>query len=236
MKTIIRIVFLLFMLGHQVVAQHQVDGSFIKACTNQWKVTSTNAKGKQQLVYKRWTDYIQLINIDGVRHIHRVQDLYNAQGKLTDTWTNMVNHQTLLPKLSMRNNPQGGFFHYEFTQNSIIGRKSKTPKGGGVVPVKIALQKPLYDWTLYGILLVGLPLEANTSHTLSIINFQSGKPDQLKVQIKTKEKVPAGKGKTIKAWRVETNKNLVFWLSKKVPYVIRLELKNKDATLLWEML
>lgn len=242
MKTVLKIGLLIFTLIQggwsqtTLSSNSPVNGSFIRSYTNQWKTTSLGKNGQKKIIYKRWTDYVQIIEIDGTKYLHRVQDLYNAQGQLTDTWTNMVYHQTLLPQLSKRSNPNGGFFHYEFTPKAIEGKKSKTPQGGEVITVNIPLQKPVYDWTLYGILLVGLPLKAQATYTLPIINFQTGKETPLQVQVKSQERVSAGKGKTRKAWRVETDKGLTFWLTKKVPYVIRLELKNKDATLVWEML
>ena len=136
----------------------KVDGSFIKPYTNQWKTTRVDKNGQKTLVYKRWTDYGQIIEMDGVKYFHRVQDLYNAVGKITDTWTNLVEQETLLPKLSHRINPNGGFFHLEFTPKAIKGRKSKTPQGGEPTQIDIALTKPVYDWSLYSMLLVGLPL------------------------------------------------------------------------------
>lgn len=217
-------------------ASSKIDGSFIKPYTNQWKTTRVDKNGQKTLVYKRWTDYGQVIEMDGVKYFHRVQDLYNATGQITDTWTNLVEHKTLLPKLSHRINPNGGFFHFEFTSNAIKGRKSKTPQGGESTQVAFTLDKPMYDWTLYGMLLVGLPFKANTSHSLPHMNFQTGKEDELKATIKGQEIVKASPGKKVKAWRVETNKGMIFWLTKKAPYVIRLEYTVGEAVLIWEML
>ena len=214
----------------------KIDGSFIKPYTNQWKTTRIDQNGKKTLIYKLWTDYGQVITLDGVKYFHRVQDLYNASGQIVDTWTNLVDHRTLLPKMTHRISPNGRFMHVNFSSDKIQGRKPKAAQGITSTEVNIEIQKPLYDWTLYGILLVGLPFASNTSHTLDCIDLFSGKEISLKASIKTKETVTGAQGQKVKAWRVETNQNMVFWLTKKAPYVIRLEYKVGGATLIWEML
>ncbi|OJJ22448.1 hypothetical protein BKI52_07140 [marine bacterium AO1-C] len=228
---------LILCLGiYTAYAQSHVDGSFIKPYTNQWKTTRVDSNGQKTLVYKLWTDYGQVIEIDGVKYLHRVQDLYNASGQIVDTWTNLVAHHTLLPKMTQRISPGGRFLHVTFTPTKIQGRRPKAPQGNESTEVDIELKKPLYDWTLYGMLLVGLPFKPNTHHTLPCINLFTGKEIQLKATVKTKETVTGVSGKKLKAWRVETNQNMVFWLTKKAPYVIRLEYKVGSATLIWEML
>jgi len=242
LKTKLLLFFVLCVCVQQAFAQlaqaslYKVNGSFIRPYTNQWKTTRVDSNGNKTLVYKLWTDYGQVIEIDGVKYFHRVQDLYNASGQIVDSWTNLVVHRTLLPKMTQRLSPTGKFMHVVFNPGKIQGRKPKASQGIESTPINIDLQQPLYDWTLYGMLLVGLPLEPNTHHTLPCINLFTGKEIQLKTTIKTKETVTGAKGKKLKAWRVETNQNMVFWLTKKAPYVIRLEYKVGNAVLVWEML
>ncbi|HAS43799.1 MAG TPA: hypothetical protein DCS93_25180 [Microscillaceae bacterium] len=234
--------FIFYIGGQQASGQlassplFEVDGRFIKPYTNQWKTTRVDSNGKKTLVYKLWTDYGQVIELDGVKYFHRVQDLYNASGQIVDSWTNLVEHRTLLPKMTQRISPTGRFMHVVFSPDKIQGRIPKAPQGIESTTVNIALRQPLYDWTLYGMLLVGLPLKPQAQYTLPCINLFTGKEIQLEATVKNKETVVGAKGKKLKAWRVETNQNMVFWLSKKAPYVIRLEYTVGSAVLVWEML
>ncbi len=210
-----------------------LSGEFIKDYTNKWKVTFIDALGNST-PNKIWTDYGQVIKLDGKKYFHRVQDLYDPNMNLQDTWINMVEHKSLVPVSFSTLNPSGGFLHYQFDGDKITGRTNKI-KEGEVTEINIELEEKIYDWNLYGMLLVGLPLEEGLVAKMPFYAEQLKGLNWITVSVEDEIQMNLPNGKTTQTWKVNTDQGLTFWLSKEEPYVIRLELQlQNDARLVWE--
>lgn len=214
-----------------------IDGTIIQPYTNKWKVTVVTADGKE-IPNKIWTDYGQVIELKGKKYFHRVQDLYSPNMELIDTWINMVECETLIPISFSTLNPKGGFSYYQFDGNQ-IAVNSNLNEDRKTTEVNLELAAPIYDWNLYGMLLVGLPFEKGL---VAKIPYCDGKSNDIKwvvTIIKGKEELKMPDGKTVTAWKVATTskQKLNFWLSKSPPYVLKLDLElQNNARLIWEMI
>ncbi len=214
----------------------KINGSFIENYTNKWEVTFTTADGKKSF-FRIWTDYMQMMELKEKVYLHRVQDIYDPNGNLLDTWTNFTEKKTLIPSTAATNTPKGNFTFFKFEGNKITGNKF-TPKDSTKTDVKETLSINVFDWSLYGILLVGLPFEKGLIAKLPIYDDNSEtKFSWLIAEIQEKETVPADKNTTRETWKLKTNKGLTFWLSKEIPYVIKLKLDLANGGhILWEMM
>ncbi|MEP1093729.1 MAG: hypothetical protein ABJG78_01390 [Cyclobacteriaceae bacterium] len=233
----------LFTVSLQVSAQkdtliitHQnnvLDGSRITDYTNKWKVTFVDAEGKET-PNKIWTDCGQIISLDGKKYFHRVQDLYDPQMNLQDTWINMVEHKTLVPVSFSTLNPTGGFAHYQFDGGKITGSTNQVT-AGEVTEIDLALEEKVFDWNLYGMLLVGLPFKNGLVVKLPFYAPQQDGLSWVTASVGDKESVKLADGKGIETWKVLTDQRLTFWISEQAPYVIKLELQlQNNAKLVWE--
>ena len=211
---------------------NQLQGELIKPYTNKWKLTLIDGKGNKT-PRGFWTDYGQNIQIDGVEYFHRVQDLYNAASKLTDTWTNMTELKSLRPVSFQRINPNGGYAFYQFNGNK-VSVTSNFNKDKQIDTKEIELKEPVFDWNLYGMLLVGLPMKEGRVVKLPFFDTNTNKLSWLIANIEKKETLKLY-GKRYRTWKITTNQKLVFWISQEKPYVIQLTLDlGNNSTLLWE--
>ena len=207
-----------------------LSGKFIEDYTNKWKVFYIDSTGKSTL-NRIWTDYGQLITLDEKKYIHRVQDLYDAQLNLQDTWINMVEHETLRPVSFSTISPTGSFSYTSFAGKKVSGSSNKT---GEVVSFDETLELEVFDWNLYGMLLVGLPFDSIETAKIPIYNAQSTL-SWVTVYVLEKELIKVGE-KNIETRKIKTDQGLTFWLTKSPPYVIALELELPNKSKLrWEM-
>ncbi|MEO9870080.1 DUF3108 domain-containing protein [Ekhidna sp.] len=213
-----------------------VDGSFIKDYTNKWKVTYVANDGKET-PNKVWTDYGQIIELNGKIYFHRIQDLYDPKMNLQETWINMVEYPSLRPVSFSRTTPTGQFTFIQFDGNKVnsisnFQSESLTPSGTNVELVESA-----YDWNLYGMLLVALPFEEGLTSKLPFYSTQTGALDWLITTVEGQESLVLSNEEIVTTWKLSTNQNLTFWLTKSAPYVHRLELElQNNAKLIWETL
>ncbi len=210
-----------------------LNGKLIRDYTNTWKVTYVDAQGKET-PNKIWTDYGQVIKLDGKSYFHRVQDLYDPNMNLQDTWINMVEHESLIPVSFSTLNPKGGFLYYQFEGNKIRGSTNQV-KEGEVTEIDIELEEQVYDWNLYGMLLVGLPMQKGFVAKIPFYAQQSGGLNWMTVSVIDTEALTLPDGENIQTWKVATDQRLTFWLSRDAPYVIKLELQlQNNSKLVWE--
>lgn len=211
-----------------------INGAIIEGYINKWRVTLISEDGKET-PNKTWTDYGQIIELDGKNYFHRVQDLYDPEMNLIDTWINMVEHKSLLPVSNSTLNPTGGYLNIQFDGNSAKGITNQVEKGE-VTEFNVAFEDKVYDRNLYGMLLVGLPLKKGLIAKLPYYDLQSNSQQWLALSVTTKESLTLPDDKKVITWKVETNNNLTFWISKSAPYVIKLESYRPDKSkLVWEM-
>ena len=211
-----------------------MDGSFIVAYTNKWKVVVENADGSSQDALI-WTDYAQLMTVDGKKYLHRVQDLYSPSYNLVDTWINMVEHKTLKPWQFQAVNPEGSVSFLEFLEKSIVSNSNRNQN----IDMKmdtVDISNSLFDWNLYGMLLVGLPFEIGSTYALPVWLPGSDQEGTVKATRESKKTISTLSNETIETVKVSTDKGLTFWLTKKAPYVIQLQLDQQNgARRMWYM-
>jgi len=211
-----------------------IKGDFIEPYTNKWQVSVIDSLGNKEIV-RIWTDYAQILEIEGEEYLHRVQDLYSPLYELEQTWVNIVKHKNLLPKRFTLQNASGGLQNIDFSMNDIVIKSNI--EGQEYSPEKIEISQPLYDWNLYGMLLVGLPFEEGQIFSIPFWSQPEKSADYLVAEINGKVTVKTLKGEEILTHKVTTNKGLTFWLTKEKPYVIQLELQlPTGSTMLWEMM
>lgn len=211
-----------------------INGSIIKPYTNKWKVTYVTSEGKL-VPNKFWTDYGQIIELNGEKYFHRVQDLYDPQMNLQDTWINMVEHESLVPISSSTLKPNGLFSYVQCEGNVAKLQTNMTSKDTTVVQSELDFGQKAYDWSLYGMLLVGLPFKEGLIAKMPIIGTDS--LEWLVANVMSKEILLLPNNEKVTTWKVHTNRKLIFWISQSAPYVIKLELKLQGgAKLLWEVI
>lgn len=212
----------------------QIDGSIIRPYTNKWKVTYITPEGKS-VPNKIWTDYGQVIELDDKKYFHRVQDLYDPQMNLLDTWINMVEHRTLIPVSKSTLKPSGMFSHVQFNGTSASLQTNMKSADSTITKGQMDYSRKIYDWSLYGMFLVGLPFEEGMIAKMPILGTDS--LQWLHVHIIKNESLLLPNDKKINTWKVETNQQLTFWISESAPYVIKLILNLPNgAKLVWEMI
>jgi len=211
-----------------------IDGSFIQPYTNKWQV-STIDKNKKRSVVRIWTDYAQVLELDGVDYLHRVQDLYSPNMELQETWINIVSKKNLLPRRFTSQNALGGLLNINFDLDKVVIQSNANQQS--YEPKIVNLPEVVYDWNLYGMLLIGLPFEEGEIYRIPYWSQSLESVDYVTATIYGREIIKTLSGKSISTRKVNTNKGLTFWLTKEKPYVIQLELqKPDDSVLLWEML
>jgi hypothetical protein len=211
-----------------------IDGTIIRPYTNKWKVTYVTAEGKS-VPNKIWTDYGQVIALEGQHYFHRVQDLYDPQMNLLDTWINRVDHRTLVPVSSSTFKPTGMFSHVQFEGTTASLQTNMRSADSTVTKGEMVYDRKVYDWSLYGMLLVGLPFEEDLIAKMPILGADS--LQWLHVHIRKREALLLPDDRKVNTWKVETNQQLTFWISESTPYVIKLILNLPNgAKLVWEMI
>ncbi len=219
---------------HIEVGGRWIDGTKIKPYTNKWKVSFIDSSGNVSL-NRIWTDYSQIIELEGKKYLHRVQDLYSPKMELQDTWINMVDYKTLVPKSFSTITPKGSFTYYEFENGKIEGHTNKN-QDNELKEVNTDLNESVFDWNLYGILLLGLPLKEDLVAKLPFYNSRTNSRDWLVASVVGKSKLKLPGGEETLCWELTTNQNLTFWISEEAPYVIKLELALPNSSkLVWEM-
>ena len=214
--------------------QRIIDGSFIEPYTNQWRVSIIDSTGDRKTV-RYWTDYAHILELNGKKYLHRVQDLYDAEYNLQQTWINVVDTKSLLPERFYSVGSNGSVFSIEFDGENVIYGSRKEKKGFSQKAFRA--EHELYDWNLYGILLVGLPFEEGGVYRIPYWSRQASGEDILTVTIQGREKVKTLSGREWGTVKLDTDKGLVFWLTKNKPYVIQLTMEMENGgTMKWEML
>jgi len=212
----------------------EIDASFFENYTNKWKVTFITKEGKE-IPNRIWTDFGQRIELNGKTYLHRVQDLYSPDYKLQDTWINMVELPSLKPWYFSTINPNGGFSYYNFYDDKLIIR-SNLNKEAKTNTDTLSLDNAIFDWNLYGMLLTGLDFNEGTIYSMPFYNPVLKQVSDLVVNVVGEETVTDLNNKSYNTWKLMTNQNLTFWITKNAPYVIKLELIMPErGKLVWDI-
>jgi hypothetical protein len=219
----------------RITTQYNVfDGGFIRPYSNKWKVYFL--EGDNEPVLERiWTDYMQSITIDNVDYLSRTQELYGAELELQEVWTNLFVQKTMLPKRASQMRMDGTYQYIEF-ESKQVKIKIKQAEIEERLLTHTYEYVP-FDWSLYGVLLSALPLKTGWVGKFPILDFQSeNKAAWLLVTIQGKESIITEDGRVFETFKIVTNQGLSFWVSKKAPYVIQLELQREEGQKnLWTM-
>ena len=197
-----------------------ITGDHFKPYSNKWKMYAQDAQGNETII-RIWTDYAQTISLNGKKYVSRIQELYDANMQLVDLWTNLFEHKTLLPYRASQFKTNGNHLYLEFDGDEV---KSSTKAGNADAVLKThKMTQPVYDWTMYGVLLSGLPFKKGQAYNLPIFSQQSPTGQgTLVATVEDKEMIKDDNGKSYSTWKISTNVGLVFWVTKKAPYVIQL--------------
>ena len=216
------------------VGDATVDGRFIVAYKNAWKMTMESADGSSSPA-GRWTDEVELVELDGRKAIKRTQKIYSAQGGLSMTWINTVDHRTLAPIKSET--------HTGSNIQRIAYDGAKATVSSGLGETVGSASQPAFDWQMYGLLLIGFPLEEGYEAKFPAFQIPPGGSSVgtqwITLKVTGTEKASAGKKGEVETYVVEVQQPqglYVFYLSKKDPYIIRLENRmGGGQTMVWEM-
>jgi hypothetical protein len=211
-----------------------IKGDFIEPYTNKWQVSLIDTSGTKTTV-RFWTDYTQILELNGVDYLHRVQDLYGSDNELQETWINIVEHKSLVPLRFTSQNASGGMMNLDFSPEEIIVKSNADDQV--YAPQRFEISQQLYDWNLYGMLLVGLPFKEGEIYKIPFWSQAVSSVDYVTTEAEGKEMIKTLTGASISTQKNTTDKGLTFWLTKEKPYVIQLELQlPTGATMLWEMM
>lgn len=219
-----------------------VDGSFIKGYVARWKLVGRGADGSV-VEMGTWTDSARVDTIHGREVLLRRQTWIHDRG--AEGYYNVVDHKTLTPIMSQYVNAGGLYRRMEFSADGKVVHYqfSPQPPGEGVPPGKplrlsdpmtqgaIELSQPYFDFNtgMFGLLIAGFPLKQGYSARFPVFRSYDPKsePAWIDFEVKGKEDVPAGPGKTVNAWLViahspDTDEVMTFDMVKEPPYIIRL--------------
>ena len=226
----------------------EITGTSMQPYINKWKVTLTTPKGDKRF-FQIWTDYSQKMELNGKTYIHRIQDIYNAKGNLLRTQMNFVDEKTLLPVRGSLTFKNGTYYYFEFVGKHVTGnyrilnnpQKEKADSSvfdwSSDLKFDTTFNRAVYDWTLYGILLAGLPLKVGFHAVIPIYEYPNPTDGWLKVDVNKKEMINAGNRGKVSAFKVETNQNMIFYIMKEPPYVLKLIYTTpKGVILTWDMM
>jgi hypothetical protein len=203
-----------------------VSGAFIRPCTNRFSIVQLKPDGTTKPV-GTWTDEVKVEEMNGRAVVRRLQSSTTPSGETK--YVNVVDKKTMAPIASERTTSQGLVERFDFDGTRVKYKHSATPKGGAIEDKEIHLPMPVFQFGgMYGMLLVAFPLSPGA--VFRFPNLEAEAPDGmewLSFTVKGRETVPAGPGKKVEAWVVESEQKggvvLRFSLVKEPPYVVRLD-------------
>jgi len=210
----------------------RVDGSIIRAVTNAWKMTGTSPGG-HNTDGGVWKDKIEIVERDGQKIIRRTQLDSGPEG--TTTFITEADQKKLTPISAEVTTPAGLHRTWKFESDhvhSILNSKE----------TDIPFSQPVFDFNggMFGLLIVGFPLSENFSAKFPVFDPRSGVA-WARYTVIGRERVPAGKGRTIDAWTVEVQDpvrvaRMIFSLTKEPPYIIRLQEVGEGKFWIFDMI
>ena len=202
----------------------RVDGSIIHAATNAWKMTGLTPGGRRD-DGGVWKDTIEIVGEGGRRVIRRTQIDAGPEG--TTTFVTEADQQRLTPIRAEVTTPAGMHRVLSFEPDHV--HSVVTEPGKATRESDIAITRRVFDFNggMFGLLIVGFPLQKDFSASFPVFDPRKGMVWG-KYTVIDRERVPAGKGRTIEAWVVEVQdpvrlSKMIFSLTKEPPYVIRLQ-------------
>lgn len=225
-----------------------VGGGHIEPYTNEWSMTHRAANGAERLI-GHWVDSLDVVTIDGVEYLRRIQTSFGPDGAQRNRQVHLVDRSTMAP---LRSHLSSGDMikHLDFGPEAIAGFLTTGPE----VPfmsLDAEHQSPAFDFAIAGVLLVALHLEPGDtvrfpSYTLKPTGMnESGRPtglslvtESITVVAHAAEFVQAGTLGEQEAVRVVVprgRRTLTFWLTDRAPYIVRLTAETPAGTTIWEV-
>jgi hypothetical protein len=210
------------------VGDPAVDGSFIKAYKNGWKITQYTPTG-QSVEGGTWTDEVQIVDDHGRSAIKRIQVKKGLKNSYTSI--NVVDHKTLAPISTELTEVTGYHCKIDFNGTHVTADHTGTFPGDPTPPqgkTELTLATPAFDFAggLFGLLFASLPLHEGYTGKFPSFVDEGDKIDSQTFTVLGKQTVPAGPGKQAETWKVRTvlgGFTMDFFVTKEPPYVIRLE-------------
>lgn len=207
----------------------RVDGSIIRAATNAWRMTGVTPGG-QRSDGGIWKDDITIVEERGRSIIRRNQLDVGPEGATTIITD--VDRKTLTPIRSEVTTAGGAHRVWTFEADHVHASTTAAPKDGQTAQTKesdIAIKQPVFDFVggMYGLLVTGFPLQKGFTAKFPVFDPRNGVA-WASYTVIGRERVPAGKGRTVEAWTVEVQDpvridRMIFSLVKEPPYIIRLQ-------------
>ena len=205
-----------------------INGSVIRPYKNLWLLTYTRRNG-ESVEAGTWSDEVKSVKVNGHMVLERRQVARYNKNNLSTTLVNVFNPRTLVP-ISMSYWRDSGDFHQrEFYGAKVIDKKFVTPPGGHgeARETEVRLAEPVFDFFggMYGLLISAFPLKEGYAAELPAIDEEKNELVRVKFRVLRRESVEAGANRRTNAWVVASDTsqgNMVFWLTQKPPYVIKL--------------
>jgi hypothetical protein len=228
-----------------------VDGRVIRPFRNKWRLVGRGTDGSV-VEMGTWTDIASVETIDGRELIVRRQIWTHEKG--AEGYLNLVDHRTLAPVLSQYVNAGGLYRRLEYSADGKAVHYQVTPMPGGEAPGappvrlwspmkqgEIATAAPAFDFNtgMFGLLIAGFPLKEGYAARFPVFRSwdPAAEPAWIDFEVKGRENVQAGPGRTLDTWLVivnspETQEVMRFNLVTEPPYIIRLrqEWQGRDWT------
>lgn len=224
-----------------------VDGSFLQPGTTEWVMFERTADGAETMV-GTWTDQLEFLKRDGRKILRRTQSTYDAGGAWKSSQVHTVEADTLAP-IRDHYTARDAAGHTEYRGNEAAGTLLTGPDAEPTAFVG-AVDRPVFDFNLAGLLLVAFPLADGYAATFPYFELRpSFAPGTLRVnaidvhvarasfRVTDVETVTVA-GETREAFVVETGSDsfrLKFWLSKSSPYILGLESGTSAKTTIWRL-
>ena len=220
----------------------RVDGSFIKTAKNAWKMTGTSPAGRRT-DGGIWSDSIEVIDRAGTAIIRRTQVDSGPEG--ATTFVTETVRDTLKPIRAEVTTAAGLHRVWSFTADHVHSTIEMPAHGDKPAQTKendVSIDQPVFDFDggMFGLLIAGFPLKENFSARFPVFDPRTGVA-WASYTVIGRERVPAGKRRTVDAWIVEVKDpvrvaRMIFALKKEPPYVIRLEELGEGNVWVFDML
>ena len=215
-----------------------VSGVHLKPYTNLWKFTQQKP-GAPAVEAGTWSDALEPTTFSGRPALKRSQVAKYNKGGIILTFVSVFDPSTMEPySFDYVRSDDGNVRHVDFRHETVVYRETEKT---GIEPKEssVKLDRPVFDFYggMYGVLISTLPLREGYSAEIPTFDTTKMAIDWVPVRVVGRETVPAGAGKSAKAWVVETPTKLygkmTWWVTKEAPYVIKAVLEipsNEDGS------
>ncbi len=226
------------------VGSSLLHGAALRPYKNQWQVSVTTPQGKQNPEAALWTDQLDHIQVDGRKCLRRTQfATFKQDGQIVGTTTtiNVFDPKTMAPvsRSFTRHISKTGADDVTEMQFRDHALQFEHTADGKTTSQQARLEPAAFDFYggLYGLLLSTFPLKPGFSATLPSVDEDTPTVSWLTFKVTGEELVDAGPKGKMRVYLVQIETNLgpmKFWLSRRAPYIIRLEYTAKDNGYTWK--